>query len=166
MDAGELLAPGIGLQPPLRLVTSKTPHEAFLEVTADRAAEQLCPVCGLRGKAHDFRKLTLRHINLFQPHCHVNARLPRVDHSYHKIKGRKSPWALENSRLTSLFERAAMVLSNARPEGLNGIFKAGGAIARGYRNPFTCIIMIYFVHCASNDGCRFNLSKLHLKSVR
>lgn len=166
MDAGKLLAPGIGLQPPLRLATSKTPHEVFLEVTADRAAEQLCPVRGLRGKVGGFRELSHRHFDLFQFYCHVNARLPRVDHSDHKIKGRNSPWILENSRFTSFLERAAMALSNARPESINGIFKAGGAIARGYRNPFTFIIMIYFVHCASNDGCRFNLSKLHLKYVR
>ncbi|CAO0822903.1 hypothetical protein DFAR_3370001 [Desulfarculales bacterium] len=41
MDAGELLALGLGSQPPWRLVeqrvdTDKQPHEAFLEVAADR----------------------------------------------------------------------------------------------------------------------------------
>ena len=166
MDAGDLLAPGFGLQPPLRLATGKTPHEVFLEVTADRAAEYLCPVCGMLGKAHDFLELTFCHLNLFRHHCHVNARLPWVDYPDHKIKAGKVPWARGGSRFTLLFEQAAMTLSNARPEGLNGIFKAAKARTRGYRNVFIFIIMIYFVHCASNDGCRFNLSKLHPKSVQ
>ncbi|CAO0820373.1 transposase [Desulfarculales bacterium] len=48
MDAGELLALGLGLQPPSWLVgqrvdTDKQPHEVFLEVAADRGAEYPCP---------------------------------------------------------------------------------------------------------------------------
>ncbi|CAO0823166.1 hypothetical protein DFAR_340049 [Desulfarculales bacterium] len=43
MDAGKLLALGLGLQPPWRLVrqrvdTDKQPHEVFLEVAAESTA--------------------------------------------------------------------------------------------------------------------------------
>ncbi|CAO0824726.1 transposase [Desulfarculales bacterium] len=51
MDAGELLALGLGLQPPWRLVgqrvdTDKQPHEVFLEADADRGTEHPRPECG------------------------------------------------------------------------------------------------------------------------
>ncbi|CAO0820091.1 hypothetical protein DFAR_1350002 [Desulfarculales bacterium] len=59
MDANELLAIGLGLQPPWRLVgqrvdTDKQPHEVFLEVTTDRGAGYPCPKCGKSCEAHDF----------------------------------------------------------------------------------------------------------------
>ncbi|CAO0820877.1 transposase [Desulfarculales bacterium] len=58
MDAGELLALGLGLQPFWRLVgqrvdTDKQPHEVSLEVAADRGAEYPYPECGRLCKAHD-----------------------------------------------------------------------------------------------------------------
>ena len=120
MDAGDLLALGLGLQPPWRLVgqrvdTSKTPHEVFLEVTADRGAEYPCPVCGVLCKAHDFQEFTWRHLNLFQHHCYVTARLPPLDCPDHGIKRVKAPWAREGSRFTLLFEQAAMTLVREMP---------------------------------------------------
>jgi len=120
MDAGDLLALGLGLQPPWKLVgqrvdTSKTPHEVFLEVTADRGAEYPCPVCGVLCKAHDFKEFTWRHLNLFQHHCYVTARLPRVNCPDHGIKRVKAPWAREGSRFTLLFEQAAMTLVREMP---------------------------------------------------
>lgn len=56
-----------------RVETSKTPHEVFLEVAADRGAEYPCPICGVLCKAHDFQELTWRHLNLFQHHCYLTA---------------------------------------------------------------------------------------------
>ncbi|CAO0824083.1 hypothetical protein DFAR_4040042 [Desulfarculales bacterium] len=59
MNAGELLALGLGLQPPWRLVgrrvdTDKQLHEVFLKVVADRGAECPCPEYSRLCKAHDF----------------------------------------------------------------------------------------------------------------
>ncbi|MBU4567319.1 MAG: transposase [Proteobacteria bacterium] len=42
-----------------------------------------------------------------------------------------------------MLRRWASIYSNARLEGLNGIFQAGRARARGYRKVFTFITMIY-----------------------
>jgi transposase len=42
--------------------------------------------------------------------------------------------------------------SNARLEGLNGIFQAAkGQGSEGYRNVFTFITMIYFIAAKTND---------------
>ncbi|CAO0823839.1 hypothetical protein DFAR_3960012 [Desulfarculales bacterium] len=59
--------------------TDKQPHEVFLEVAADRETEYPCPECDKFCKAHDFREFTWRHLNFFQHHCYVTARVPRVN---------------------------------------------------------------------------------------
>ncbi|CAO0822737.1 hypothetical protein DFAR_3280006 [Desulfarculales bacterium] len=70
MNASELLALDLGLQPPWLLVgqcvdTDKQPHEVFLEVTVDRETEYPCPECDRLCKAHDFHEFTWCHRNLF-----------------------------------------------------------------------------------------------------
>lgn len=120
MDIGELLALGLGLQPPWKLVgqrvdTSKQPHEVYLEVTAERGAEYPCPECGRLCKAHDFQEFTWRHLNIFQYHCYVTGRMPRVDCPDHGTRRVKAPWAREGSRFTLLFEQAALTLVREMP---------------------------------------------------
>jgi len=120
MDASELLALGLGLQPPWRLVgqrmdTDKEPHEVFLEVTADRDAENPYPECGRLCKALGFHESTWRHLNQFQHHCHVTARVPQVDCPDHGTKQVKVPWTREGSRVTLLFEQATMTLMRETP---------------------------------------------------
>lgn len=120
MDIGELLALGLGLQPPWRLVdqrvdTSKQPHEVYLEVTADRGAEYPCPECGRLCKARDFQEFTWRHLNIFQYHCYVTGRMPRVDCPDHGTRRVMAPWAREGSRFTLWFEQAALTLVREMP---------------------------------------------------
>lgn len=120
MDIGELLALGLGLQPPWRLVgqrvdTSKHPHEVYLEVTAARGAEYPCLECGRLCKARDFQEFTWRHLNIFQYHCYVTGRMPRVDCPDHGTRRIKAPWAREGSKFTLLFEQAAMTLVREMP---------------------------------------------------
>ena len=84
MDIGELLALGLGLLPPWKLVgqrvdTSKQPHEVYWEVPADRGAEYPCPECDRVCKARDFQEFIWRHLNILQYHCYVTGRTPRVD---------------------------------------------------------------------------------------
>ncbi|CAO0824777.1 hypothetical protein DFAR_910020 [Desulfarculales bacterium] len=67
IDAGELLALGLGLQPPWRLVgqcvdTDKQPHEDFLEVAANWGAEY--PLSGVWQVVQDSR---LPRIHLASP---------------------------------------------------------------------------------------------------
>src|ERR1700722_8345258 len=65
MDANTVLALGLGVTSPWRLVdqrlkTGKQPHELHLEVAADRGSLFPCPVCGKPCKAHDFAEFTWR----------------------------------------------------------------------------------------------------------
>lgn len=46
--------------------------------------------------------------------------------------------------------------SSARPEGLNGIFQAARARARGYRNVFTSITMVYFIAAPMGELIKFH----------
>ncbi|CAO0820748.1 hypothetical protein DFAR_1860032 [Desulfarculales bacterium] len=57
-----------------------------MEVAADWGAEYPCPECGRLYKAHDFHEFTWPHLNLFQHHCYVTARMPRVDYPDHGTK--------------------------------------------------------------------------------
>lgn len=120
MDANDVLALGLGVGPPWELVgqhldTDKQPHELHLEVAADRGARFACPVCGRLCKAHDFAEFNWRHLNFFQHHCTVTARVPRTNCPEHGVKRIQVPWAREGSHFTLLFEQAAMTLVREMP---------------------------------------------------
>ncbi|CAO0823377.1 hypothetical protein DFAR_3690017 [Desulfarculales bacterium] len=57
----------------------------------------------------------LAHLNLFQHHCNVIARMPWRSCPDHRTKQVKAPWACESSRFTLLFEQAAMTLMREMP---------------------------------------------------
>jgi transposase len=120
MDANTVLALGLGVTPPWRLVgqrldSSKQPHELHLEVAADRGSLFPCPVCGKACKAHDFTEFTWRHLNFFQHHCYIIAKVPRTDCAEHGVLRIAVPWAREGSRFTLLFEHAALMLVREMP---------------------------------------------------
>jgi len=120
MDAGEVLALGLGVTPPWRLVgqeleTEKSPHELYLRLEADRGALFACPDCGRSCKAHDFAEFRWRHLNFFQHHCYIMARVPRTDCPEHGVKRVQVPWAREGSGFTLLFEQAALMLAREMP---------------------------------------------------
>ena len=120
MDANTVLALGLGVTPPWQLVsqqldTGKQPHELHLEVAAERGSLFACPVCGKACKAHDFAEFTWRHLNFFQHHCFITAKVPRTDCSEHGVLRTTVPWAREGSRFTLLFEQAALFLVREMP---------------------------------------------------
>ncbi len=116
----DVLSLGLGLTPPWKLMDQrlerdKEPHELHLQLAADRGALFACPACGKACKAHDFADFTWRHLNFFQHHCYITARVPRTDCPEHGIKRITVPWAREGSRFTLLFEQAAMILVREMP---------------------------------------------------
>jgi transposase len=120
MDANDVLALGLGVTPPWKLVSQRLdtgthPHQLHLEVAAERGALFPCPTCGKLCKAHDFAEFTWRHLNFFQHHCYVTAKVPRTDCPEDGILRIKVPWAREGSRFTLLFEQAALVLVREMP---------------------------------------------------
>ena len=74
-----------------------------------------CPDCGKACKAHDFGEFTWRHLNFFQHHCYITAKVPRTDCPDHGVKRIQVPWAREGSRFTLLFEQAAVILAREMP---------------------------------------------------
>lgn len=120
MDSHAILALGLGVAPPWHLVeqrldTTVAPHVLHLTVAAERGATFACPVCGRPCKAHDFADFTWRHLNFFQHHCHITARVPRTACPDHGVRRITVPWAREGSRFTLLFEQAALVLVREMP---------------------------------------------------
>ena len=120
MDANDVLALGLGVTPPWRLVsqrldTATQPHQLHLEVAAERGALFPCPACGKPCKAHDFAEFTWRHLNFFQHHCYVTAKVPRTDCPEDGVLRITVPWAREGSRFTLLFEQAALMLVREMP---------------------------------------------------
>ena len=108
MQAEELFALGLGLTPPWKVMsqgpdTGHTPSRLPPEIGADRGALYPCPGCGSACKAHDFREFTWRHLNFFQHHCYLMARLPRLScPGGHGIRRVEAPWAREGIRFTLL----------------------------------------------------------------
>src|SRR5512134_1905645 len=120
MDANNVLALGLGVTPPWRLVsqrldTATQPNQLHLEVAAERGALFPCPACGKPCKAHDFAEFTWRHLNFFQHHCYVTAKVPRTDCPEDGVLRITVPWAREGSRFTLLFEQAALMLVREMP---------------------------------------------------
>ena len=120
MDANMVLALGLGMRQPWRLVgqrldTGKQPHELHLDVCAERGSLFPCPVCGKACKAHDFAEVAWRHLNFFQHHCYITAKVPRTDCPEHGVLRISVPWAREGSRFTLLFEQAALLLVREMP---------------------------------------------------
>ncbi|CCG07410.1 Transposase, IS204/IS1001/IS1096/IS1165 family protein [Pararhodospirillum photometricum DSM 122] len=120
MDVGEILALGLGVTPPWRLVsqdleTETQPHELHLRLEADRGSLFACPECGRACKAHDFTEFRWGHLHFFQHHCFITARMPRTNCPEHGVKRVQVPWAREGSGFTLLFEEVALMLAREMP---------------------------------------------------
>ncbi len=120
MEAKDVFTLGLGLSAPWRLAgqrldMEKRPHELHFEVVAERGALFACPDCQRACKAHDFASFTWQHLNFFQHHCFITARVPRVDCPDHGVKRVTVPWARPDSRFTLLFEQAALILAREMP---------------------------------------------------
>jgi transposase len=120
MEAKDVFTLGLGLSEPWKLAgqrldIEKRPNELHLEVVAERGALFACPECKRACKAHDFESFTWQHLNFFQHHCFITARVPRVECPEHGVRRVAVPWARPGSRFTLLFEQAAMVLVREMP---------------------------------------------------
>lgn len=120
MSACDVFTLGLGLSEPWKVVgqaldLEKKPSELRLEVEAERGAQYPCPECEALCKAHDFKEYTWRHLNFFQHHCFIRARVPRVKCPKHGIRRVNVPWARPGSRFTLLFEQVIMTLAREMP---------------------------------------------------
>jgi transposase len=120
MEQNDILMLGLGLKSPWKLVnqnldTDQKPHELQLQVGTDRGTKFACPQCGQACSVHDYKTSQWRHLNFFQHHCYITAKVPRVkcpEHGVHKIS---VPWARKGSGFTLLFEQAVLMLVRQMP---------------------------------------------------
>jgi len=120
MDGTAILALGLGVTPPWRLLdqrldTGQRPYVLAIWLEANRGALFPCPDCDKACKAHDFKAFTWRHLNFFQHHCQITAKVPRTDCPEHGVKRMTVPWARDGSGFTLLFEQAALMLAREMP---------------------------------------------------
>jgi transposase len=66
-------------------------------------------------KAYDTSEKTWRHLNFFQYHCYLHARIPRVDLGNGKIRQVKTPWEGIADGFTLLFEALILQLAKVMP---------------------------------------------------
>jgi len=116
MQAEEVFALGLGLTAPWTLLSQRldmesNPFELHLEIGAERGAKYPCPTCGAMCAAHDFEEMSWRHLNFFQHHCYISARVPRVKCKAHGIHRTTVPWSRPGSGFTLLFEQVVMSLA-------------------------------------------------------
>ena len=120
MNANDLLTLGLGLTEPWKVVEQElnllgNPSELKLRIEAQRGSLFPCPTCKTLCNAHDFKELSWRHLNFFQHHCTISARVPRVDCPKHGIHRIEVPWARPGSGFTLLFEQVVMLLAREMP---------------------------------------------------
>jgi transposase len=156
LEAKDVFTLGLGLSAPWKLAgqrldMEKRPHELHFEVVAERGALFACPDCQRACKAHDFASFTWQHLNFFQHHCFITARVPRVDCPDHGVKRVTVPWARAGSRFTLLFEQAALILAREMPV-------AAAARFMGITDKRLWRIVEHYVACA--------VGELDLGSVR
>ena len=65
---------------------------------------------GLFYSAHDTVKRSWQHLNFFQHHCYIHAKVPRIKQGDGKTRTVSVPWARPGSGFTLLFEAFAMLL--------------------------------------------------------
>ncbi len=60
--------------------------------------------------AHDTVERTWQHLNFFQHHCYLHAKVPRIKQKDGRIKTQPVPWARKGSGFSLLFEAYVMLL--------------------------------------------------------
>lgn len=108
MDKLEVFQAALGLGEPWRVDRAEfDPEQGQLDVHVDftRGARFACPEGDETAcPVHDTEQKTWRHLDFFQHHAYVHARVPRVHCPAHGVRQVTVPWARPGSGFTQLFE--------------------------------------------------------------
>ena len=120
MQTQDIFALGLGLQPPWTVVdqhldTTTKPFTLHLRLGGTRGSLYPCPECGKLCKAHDFQEMRWRHLDFFQHHCYLTAKVPRIVCPEHGLGKVHVPWARPSSGFTLLFEHVILSLAREMP---------------------------------------------------
>jgi len=111
MNENTVLALGLGLTPPWRLVNSawKPANNPMNSTWRSPLTAAACSLSGLRQALQGarLRRIHLAPSNFFQHHCYITAKLATHGLREHGVLRITAPWAREGSRFTLLFEHAA-----------------------------------------------------------
>ena len=114
-----LMQMALGLTPPWTVTGSDFDAEAGridIQIDFPAGSRFACPTCGAAGcAAHDTERKSWRHLNFFQHHAYLNARVPRVRCDKCGIRTVSVPWARPESGFTLLFEAMVMTMVSAMP---------------------------------------------------
>ena len=111
-NSSEIFSLALGLESPWALETVKFDKEQSrvdIHINFTRGHK----FKGLDGEfytAHDTVERSWQHLNFFQHHCYLHARVPRVKQKDGKIQTQQVPWARPHSGFTLLFEAYSMLL--------------------------------------------------------
>ena len=83
-----------------------------------------CPECKNSCPGYDSKPRKWRHLDSFQYQTFIHAEIPRCNCPEHGVKQIEIPWAGENSRITSLFER--LVIDWLKTTSQNDVAKQMG----------------------------------------
>ena len=88
-----------------------------LEIVLEHGSEGrvICPRCGQRCAIYDHVEKRWRHLNFFQYHCELVAKVPRANCAEHGVHQSDVPWARTGSGFTLLFEALVMLLAGQMP---------------------------------------------------
>ena len=115
----DLLQLALALVPPWLVRRSDfDPERRRLDIHIDfpRGRRFACPGGGAADcPAYDTEEMTWRHLNFFQHHAYLHARVPRIECASCGIKKVSVPWAREGSGFALLFEALIMALVQAMP---------------------------------------------------
>jgi transposase len=122
MDTRDLFQAALGLTPPWQVsdVSFEKDEEtggAQLQIHVDfpRGSRFPCPECGKPCSVHDTAERRWRHLNFFEHHTYLHARVPRTRCGEHGVETVPVPWAREGSGFTLLFEAYLMMMAPQMP---------------------------------------------------
>ncbi len=136
-----LLLNALGIQAPWRLLdqyldNGKQPPALHLVVEGDEQALFECPICNEPGTVLEATERSWRHLNFFQYHAYITAKLPRIRCLSHDVQSAKVRWASNDSAFTHLYEDDAVArirrrgaLQEARPRGMPQLCPPQRAVA-------------------------------------
>lgn len=109
MDDRQLCESLLQLEKPWSVSEVKVSHkDQRVDIWLEHEPNALftCSECGKTCPLHDHAKERIwRHLDAFQFHTYIHARIPRVRCQEHGVRHARVSWAEPNSRFTEIFER-------------------------------------------------------------
>ncbi|MCP4103661.1 MAG: ISL3 family transposase [Lentisphaerae bacterium] len=102
----------LGIEPPWEVVSISRDSESRIvtaQVHYKKEISLTCPKCKAESKLYDHRKRRWRHLDSCNHKTIIEALVPRIRCSEHKVVQLPVAWAEKNSRFTAEFEMAVLI---------------------------------------------------------